>query len=75
MKQRDNESLGIKQLVILGSLMNRLGDTISSISSTLNLDETSDVNKHQHFEEQEQKLQILLNEMNDFTQKILAQLS
>ena len=71
---QNNENLGIK-LIILGSMITRIGDAISSIASTFNLDETNDVNNQQYFEEQEQKLQTLINEMNDFTKEILAQMS
>ncbi len=67
-----NENLGIK-LIILGSMITRIGDAISAL--TIYFDETNDVNNRQYFNEQEQKLQTLINEMNDFTKEILAHMS
>ena len=56
-------------------MITRIGDAISSIASALNLDETNDVNNQQYYEEQENKLQTLVNGMNDFTKEILAQMN
>ena len=69
---QNNENLGIK-LIILGSMITRIGDAISAL--TIYFDETNDVNNRQYFDEQEQKLQTLINEMNDFTKEILAHMS
>ena len=69
---QNNENLGIK-LIILGSMITRIGDAISAL--TIYFDETNDVNNRQYFNEQEQKLQTLINEMNDFTKEILAHMS
>ena len=72
---QNNENLGIK-LIFLGFHDHyKFGDAISHIASTLNLDETNDVNNQQYFEEQEQNLKNLINEMNDFTKEILDQMS
>ena len=71
---QNNKNLGIN-LIILGSMITRIGDAISSIASALNLDETNDVNNQQYYEEQEKKLQTLVNGMNDFTKEILAQMN
>ncbi len=69
---QNNENLGIK-LIILGSMITRIGDAISAL--TIYFDESNDVNNRQYFKEQEQKLQTLINEMNDFTKEILAHMS
>ena len=54
-------------------MITRIGDAISALTSYF--DETNDVNNRQYFNEQEQKLQTLINEMNDFTKEILAHMS
>lgn len=59
----------------LGSMVTRIGDAVSSIASTINFDETTDINNQQYFEELEQKLQILFNEIYEITDEILEQIS
>ena len=46
-------------------MITKIGDAISSIASTFNLDETNNVENQQHLDEQERNLQILIDEMND----------
>jgi hypothetical protein len=74
MSNQNRVNLGIK-LITLGSMITKIGDAISSIASTFNLDEITDVKNQQHLEEQERNLQILIDEMNDYTKEILAQIS
>ena len=49
-----NEELRII-IITLGSMITKIGDAISSIASTFNLDETNDVENQQHLDEQEVK--------------------
>ena len=47
-----NEELRII-IITLGSMITKIGDAISSIASTFNLDETNNVENQQHLDEQE----------------------
>ena len=69
-----NEELRII-IITLGSMITKIGDAISSIASTFNLDETTNVENQQHLDEQERNLQILIDEMNDYIREVLAQIS
>lgn len=69
-----NEELRII-IITLGSMITKIGDAISSIASTFNLDETNNVENQQHLDEQERNLQILIDEMNDYIREVLAQIS
>ena len=69
-----NEKLRII-IITLGSMITKIGDAISSIASTFNLDETTNVENQQHLDEQERNLQILIDEMNDYIREVLAQIS
>ena len=62
-------------IITLGSMFTKIGDAISSIASTFNLDETTNVENQQHLDEQERNLQILIDEMNDYIREVLAQIS
>ena len=79
MNEHDNasnqisDSLGYK-IITLGSMVTRIGDAISSFTSTINFDENTDINNQQYLEELEQKLQILHKEINDCTKDILEQM-
>ncbi|AMQ06757.1 hypothetical protein [Sporosarcina psychrophila] len=80
MCQRDDmsnqkcENLGIK-LITLGAMITKIGDGISSIASTFSLNEINDEKNQQHLEELERNLQILIDEINDYTKEVLAQIS
>ena len=62
-------------IITLGSMFTKIDDAISSIASTFNLDETTNVENQQHLDEQERNLQILIDEMNDYIREVLAQIS
>lgn len=62
-------------LITLGAMLTRIGNVISSNASTFNQDAITDVKNQQYLEEQERNLQTLINEINDYTKEVLAQMS
>lgn len=72
LNQNNFEENASAKLAVLGSAIATIGDAISTIAAVMALDEAilADAKQQQEQKEQEQKFQMLQNQIDDLTKKL-----